>query len=458
MTSLLSIKNLSWNKISLGQKVMMIVWPIGLALMQFRLFWLNNFEFSIGTAVCLAVLCFTANLRFSQNQLLIAIFFLIYVLILGCYAENSVEFIKSYLQLCILVIVGIMCCSVALPHPRLVKLSINIFNGLCVIIALLVITQFIFLNVFNSYFLMNPYGSHSPIGPGYIVYSPGIFAAIKRPNGIFSEPSTAGLFLTFGASVALASPKLIGRSSWIKALICSAGAIATLSLAAFINIMALSLCLNYIKKIWKGKKLLRILFIAVVFTLIGWFIASADLKNRVNNFFIEGTSSYYRLSAPIYLLADSIPDFPLGHPLGQVDYIAGKSYMVNWKYGSQTNIDNSFFMIYYYFGVLGIVISLVVWIYAAYLFFKGSYAVLIILTLLLALGTTGALWSPNIVLLIGFGIILIRYIRCMEQLLDPESKLITICKNHLLIKFKKSSRIIPPEKPIFSFKNYEEES
>ena len=152
-----------------------------------------------------------------------------------------------------------------------------------------------------------------------------------------------------------------------------------------------------------------------MFFFLGWITVTANITSRFGNFFVESTSSYYRLNAPLTLLSESLRDFPFGQPLGQVNYILSKPYMINWEYGSFVNIDNSFFMVSYYFGILGIIIFLIVVIITAQYFLKRSSAVLILVALLLALAETGALWSPNLVLLIGYSILLIRFIRTREQ-------------------------------------------
>jgi hypothetical protein len=162
----------------------------------------------------------------------------------------------------------------------------------------------------------------------------------------------------------------------------------------------------------------RIGSVVVVFIFLGWIGVTINIGNRYENLFVEGTSSYYRLTAITMLLSDSIPEFPLGHPLGQTDYIEKMPYMINWEYGSTTNIDNSFFMVSYYFGILGIIVALIVLAYAVYLILKHSYAALIMVTLLLSLAETGGLWSPNVVLLVGYSIILIRFIRSTEHQLE----------------------------------------
>jgi hypothetical protein len=409
-----------FQKISKWQQALLIIWPIGLVFMHFCLFRIDNFEFSIGTTVCLTVVIYLTaysqiqSLKYSYLTLVFLSCFFIYTLLLCSFADDLTEFLKSFIQVFVLLILLFLCIQIKLPHPKIIERSVNTFLILCVAVALLVVAQFIFLNVFDSYAIMKIYGPFSPLGPGYLVYEPHPLSLIRRPNGVFSEPSIAGWFLVFGLSVAVASPTLRKKNKYFSTIICGLGAIATLSISAITNILVLSLIHLWIR----SKKVKRIYIhcgiILVVLFFLGWVTVKANITNRFGNIFVEGTSSYYRLNAPLKLLSESLRDYPFGHPLGQVNYILSKPYMINWELGSSVNIDNSFFMISYYYGIMGISISIIVLIVAAHFFLERSRSMLILAALLLSLAETGALWSPNIVLLIGYSIILIRFIRIIE--------------------------------------------
>ena len=182
--------------------------------MHFCLFRIDNFEFSIGTFVCLIVVIYlTANLRIKSHNLMhlsiaILCFFLIYTLILSSFAEDLIEFFKSLILVCNLSLILLLCCQIQLPHPKLIERSVRIFLILCLAVSILVIAQFVFLNVFDSYAIMKIFGPFSSLGPGYSIYEPHPLALIRRPNGVFSEPSVAGWFLVMAVSVAISSPTL----------------------------------------------------------------------------------------------------------------------------------------------------------------------------------------------------------------------------------------------------------
>ena len=80
--------------------------------------------------------------------------------------------------------------------------------------------------------------------------------------------------------------------------------------------------------------------------------------------------------------------------------------------GSQTNIDNTLFKIVFYFGLLGILFNATYLVQMArYLLLKRHAVGLIMLSLLIGLSTTGAGWAHHFVLMIGYAIIVGRYLR-----------------------------------------------
>tara|TARA_B100000674_G_C37761852_1_gene878342 strand:- start:260 stop:616 length:357 start_codon:yes stop_codon:yes gene_type:complete len=108
-------------------------------------------------------------------------------------------------------------------------------------------------------------------------------------------------------------------------------------------------------------------------------------------------------------MGESLQKFPFGHALGDIDFISTREYMINHDAGSQTNIDNSFFMIIYYFGIVGLLITLICFLFLVDQLLRKKKVAPLTIALFLALGQTGALWSPAIILLIGYVMVLSRY-------------------------------------------------
>jgi hypothetical protein len=191
--------------------------------------------------------------------------------------------------------------------------------------------------------------------------------------------------------------------------------LATVTVSAYINAIVIigATLLTASGSTWQriGSVVMALLGVSIVVALV-FYVGVAD---RFVNFAEEGSSIYYRVVAPLLLLGDSLVDYPFGYPLGQVEYIESKNYMVNWLYGSSTNIDNSFFMVAFYFGYLGIALGTIVLSYLMYLIRKKSDASIVLVAVVLMLLETGALWSPNVALVLGFSILVIRMIRACER-------------------------------------------
>jgi hypothetical protein len=143
---------------------------------------------------------------------------------------------------------------------------------------------------------------------------------------------------------------------------------------------------------------------------------------RFQHLDLPGTSIYFRVTAPYTLITESLDRFPLGYPLGQTDFIASRDYYINWDRGSQTNIDNTLLMIVFYFGLLGVLFNATYLVQMArYLLLKRHAVGLIMLSLLIGLTTTGAGWAHQFVLMIGYAILIGRYLYGQRE---PVSQLV----------------------------------
>jgi hypothetical protein len=268
-------------------------------------------------------------------------------------------------------------------------------------------------------------GDFAPLGPGGEIYAPSPNVALPRANGLYSEPSVAGRFMTFALAVALATRPLRPILGALSAGLCSLAAMATLSLTGILG-SAL---------VWSGYLLLvrdRGRFKAIVGLIATFGIGAAlyqvhelGILSRFAHLETPGTSIYFRLTAPYRLIGESLERFPLGYPLGQTEFIESRHYYINWEHGSQTNIDNTLLMVVFYFGLLGIAFN------AAYLLKAAQYLVarrhvvgLFMLSLLLALCTTGAGWAHHVVLMIGYAIVVGRFVQNHQLLRLPRLRVV----------------------------------
>ena len=134
---------------------------------------------------------------------------------------------------------------------------------------------------------------------------------------------------------------------------------------------------------------------------------------RFQHIDLPGTSIYFRLTAPYTLITESLVAFPLGYPLGQTDFIASRAllHQLGGRLADQHRQH----------AVQGRVLLRparhprstrpTCCRLARYLLLKRHAVGLIMLSLLIGLATTGAGWAHHFVLMIGYAIVVGRYLR-----------------------------------------------
>ncbi len=392
------------------------IWPVGILLMHFKLAEPARFNVTIAVILCSVIVIYLLlTTKMHPLPLLLVHLVVAYALLLGLRATDHEEYFRSLAQLVNLAVVVQLAFSIPVLGRREMALSVRVFLWGSCAVAVLIILQCILLNLFGSYALMNPFGDFMVAGPGGLIYEPHPLAPLKRPNGLFSEPSVAGWIMGFAGAVALASPILCRRNYWYIGAICMTAAVLSFSLSGFINVAATLMIYVYVSTGSRSSKYPLMFLALILLGAVAWVFVDLQLYTRLYTMFDEGESVYFRFVAPLKLLADSLPEYPFGHPLGHIEYIATKSYMINWDEGVQTNIDNSFFFASYYLGILGVVASLwSIWA-GVWMIIRRSAAALIVVIMLLALSQSGSLWSHGTVLVIGYSIILARFIRKREK-------------------------------------------
>lgn len=384
-------------------------WSLSLPLMNLSLFRLYGFDIT-PALICLIFLIFyfIVIVRVKLLGILFFLTIIIYTLANGLAANNDIEFYKSLVLFSMFLLFLVLVSS--LDHLK--KENIIKSHKLLIIVSFLVglflILQFILLNVFGSYLLTPMLGSFSFVGPGGEIYVPNELAILKRPNAIFSEPSVAGWYMAFMIAVTSLYPISFKKKTFLM-LVFSLASILTFSLSGIINTIIIWCVLGYIWSRGISAFLAASCFIFFLFGIILYTGIGDLVFNRFGDIATPGTSVYYRVSAPIQLMAESLVKFPFGHALGDIEFISTRDYMINHDAGSQTNIDNSFFMVIYYFGVIGLIITLICILFAGNQLFKKQKIAPLTIALFLLLSQTGALWSPGITILIGYTLVLSRH-------------------------------------------------
>jgi hypothetical protein len=398
------------------------LWPAALLFMQVPLLRLQSFEVTIGVLACHALQLFLI-VRYwlhlpSTRQVVVYLGILLYALLLGLLAHDAHEFLRSMAHVTNLVLMIAICMNVRLRHIRDVRRSLVVFCALAAAAATVVIVQALMLNLWGEPGAVRLLGDWSPrVAPWHDrIYAPDPLAPLKRANGWFSEPSVAGWFFTFAASLALAVRHLRPRLMIAVALLCLAGAVATLSLTGILGAVAVILAhLVFVRESRAFRLVWAVLALLALITIVQ-MVSGLGIASRIDELSTPGTSGYLRLSAPFTLVSESLISHPLGYPLGQTDLIAAKRYFASWRHEARTNVDNSWFLVILHFGLLGVLFSTAILVRSARLLMvERRPSGLLMLAIIVMLAATGAGWAHQSVLLIGYAVLAGRYLNARDQ-------------------------------------------
>lgn len=403
----------------LGFEVWPIVWlwPLGLVFMQVPLLRLSGFDVTIGVIVCHALqlwlLTWYRLKKPDPKQTILYLTVVLWSLALGVFASNAFEFFRSLAHVLNLLAMVALCLNVRLERGDEIERSLTVFVHLAAIVACVVILQAVSLNLFNDLSASRLLGDFSPPrAPGGPAYVPHEWAHVRRANGWFSEPSVAAWFLNAAAALALAARDRLNGWPGLCAALCLAGACATFSLTGILGaLMVFSAHLAFVH----DRRLFKLAWLASTGAgLIAavWLAWQLGILERYRELSSPGTSVYFRMTAPFLLVSESLLSHPFGYGLGQTDFVSERDYFLNWVQGSQTNIDNSWFKIAFHFGLLGLLFNAVcvAQILNGLLRHRRSRIGLVMLGVALILAATGAGWAHQSVLIIGYAILVGRWL------------------------------------------------
>jgi len=335
-----------------------------------------------------------SDLRLKYKDLIVASLFLCLPFV-NIFTHNFDlnDFIKSLLLYTNTILIVIILKNKIFSSSDYKKLFGLLIN-LGVLAAIFLIVQVIYTNVANSTLLYHPFKSFSYTGTGRdFFYDTSNFLRLKRGHGIFLEPSVAGWFscVIFWTILYLKGINIKYRK--IKLLILLSGIIFSLSASAYINIIVV-ISFHMFHKI---KKLYKKILAIPVFILISLFVFNwIGVIEKIKQISIVGTSTYYRLAAPFNLLSDVLVDHLFGMPFGNRENILStKSYMIHGQ-GIGTSIDNSYYLLIYFFGIIGILLCSLFILYSIYAVILNKEGSVFLILIVLILAGTGSTYTPEI--------------------------------------------------------------
>jgi hypothetical protein len=379
-----------------------VVLPLGALLADFMIANINGFELRLSAFLGnLVLIVLIATMRtINERMVWLLLIATGYACVLGFFADSQVAFFRTFVHIenFLVLIAVVLAVSVDRIVPE-IKIATNVFLTAAAAHALLLIAQFAALNVFASQALMNPFGPFTAIGPDGIVYLPTEWDTIKRPNGFFSEPSVAAWFSTSAFAIGLIAESLIGRLPVARLCLMFLGTVCTVSASGVANLVVLLCALAFLPGLqMRQANLLRAGAIILAFVAVA-ALAGFGIADRVSELETQGSSGYTRVSAPLRLLSESLPDYPLGYPLGQVQYLASKPYMTNASGDYSGGIHNTFLLLIFYFGVAGMVVVVGAIGLVVLSWLRGRASSIAYLALVLAFSETGAGWTHKFTVL-----------------------------------------------------------
>lgn len=298
----------------------------------------------------LILIAIVMNCRNMLNlKLLLVLIFLASVPLLSLfYVSNYTDFIKSYLQYLLYVLFICVICTVEARSKYFVA-----FNNGGVILVAFGFVQFVVRGLSISKYRMlvhNPYGNYafsSVLGESFV-------GGIPRVNSLLYEPSIFGLLCIVMIAIEIFMSRRTNEYRKWRLSLFAAGVLMSGSILAYSGLMMFGIVLAFSKLQSVGGLLLRVILVIGMSCIV----FSDYFLRRANEVFIAGTSGYYRIVAPIKLIADRVGDgdyFGIG--LGQLENILTSNqynYMLKQSYTGLrmgTTIDNVLFMLILTFGI-----------------------------------------------------------------------------------------------------------
>lgn len=299
-----------------------------------NIFSVGNYPVTSANIFILLYLLYTTfkiNIFSLFATLVAALYFILVALI---FSLDSVldyqEFILSFGLTLISVYVYIY--SILDKNTFFKKINFELFLKICIFfiisIEIFQVLEFIILGTWKSWSMFE--GLTVPIGTDIHRFEAPNLPGFIRPISLYVEPSYLGMVLI----LCLVTNDFLQKNIYIKisAIIGIILSLSSISLIVLFIYFVLS-------EIFRNKKYFKYYLFLVIF-LFAVNIGKVLEVIRFDEVLIPGTSGYLRIIEPLLDVAQKIPLYPLGFPLGQSDVI----------------YSNSLFLLILYFGIFSFII------------------------------------------------------------------------------------------------------
>ncbi len=353
-----------------------VLFSIGLLTLSLSIFKINGYSFSVAN-ILVIYLFFHFAIHFNKIVVIIYLIIILYfsiIALLFIQKLDFTEYIKSFLLTGIMLYVYLSSLNKEIHSKNfnLVKI-ISIVSILIVLFEIIQVLEFSILGSSFTWFLLDSFSISTATDIGR--FQAVNFLAFIRPISFFHEPSYLGvvLLILLISANELKVNKLVIYILYLG-IICSFSTTALIFLLLYI----ISRNINRLKNI-----LLLILFSTLSFL---FFLDEEILDSvfRLSEIFNAGTSGNERLIGPYEYLAEQFFNrhYYFGIPLGQSDLI----------------FNNSFYLLFLYFGIFTPVLFSIFIVYIFYIYNENAIKYLIAFCSLLFL--SGAIFTLEDALLL----------------------------------------------------------
>ena len=345
-------------------------------LLNFGDFTIFNIAFSFIVFVPL-FLYFLKFFNFNKNFLLISIFLVLLGIIL--YLFGLLTDARINLPTLIMMSLFFVFVSANVRNKDFTILQKEIVKSKALPIILLIqpiftLLQFFEFTFLGSFYLLNPFGSFShpgPVGADLFTYAgnlppyePSIWTLWPRPNSTFSEPSTLAMVLIISLNFFLWIYRDSKRTLFI--MISLFAIISTLTATGIILAsISFGVYFNERSKLYNFQRILIGFSMIFIVTLL---VAQLGYFDRWDEFNTPGKSGHIRITGPIEIILSSLYDNPIGIPAGNTLVIENADVLKDSFGRTIARFDNTYYFFIYYFGAIGLFLSLSV---ASFFFLKA---------------------------------------------------------------------------------------
>ncbi len=355
------------------------------------IFKIGGFVFSLAFIFNLYFLVSKPLLKSHLHIYFIFLTFFLFNLVYQIWAINIIEFIKTFalFSFAILTFLNLKGVSKRNWNETSLHFTVKFCALITVGFAVLQVSEFLFLNTTNYYKLFD--GVSISTAESADRFQAVNLLSFIRPISVYHEPSYYGsvLLLLFMCANAL-------RMHIFWKILTLFGIVTSLSMTVYFFTIV------YIGYMLRNYKYILVISLSVLL----FFFSGPEILDilRINEISKEGTSGNERLVAPIYSIINEFTKVYtiFGRALGQ----------------TEKQLDNSFFVLFGYFGVFFPLLLYFIWRYIRVVFNKSSFQLVFIIFFLNVLFLNGAIITPESQFMLFFLFLVLHNVSSKEILVN----------------------------------------